>query len=108
MRRAVASSIAAAALLLPASAGASLAARAERIDRDYETRLLGPVDVRCFAKSPTVASCRGASRMRRPGEPPTYVWTDHVVKIGHRLVVKAGILEEHGTAVAAEAAWRSA
>jgi hypothetical protein len=95
-RRAAAPSIVAvAALLLPASAGASLAARAERVDRDYETRLLGPVQVTCWAESPTVASCRGESRMRRPSEPPTYVWRDHVVKIGHRLVVKAGILEEH-------------
>jgi hypothetical protein len=96
MRRGVAPSlIAGAALLLPASAGASLAGRAERVDRDYETRMLGPVQVRCWAESATVASCRGESRMSRPGEPPTFVWTDHVVKLGHRLVVKAGILEEH-------------
>ena len=96
MRRTVAPPlIAAAALVLPASAGASLAGRAERVDRDYETRLLGPVEVRCWAESPTVAACRGESRMSRRGERPTFVWTDHVVKIGHRLVVKAGILEEH-------------
>jgi hypothetical protein len=81
-------------LLAPASAAASLASRAERADRAYETKQLGPVEVECWAESRTVATCWGESRMRRSSEPPTFVWTDHVVQIGHRLVVKAGTLEE--------------
>jgi hypothetical protein len=95
MERAIVGSIVAASvLLLPASAAASLASRAERVDRAYEARQLGPVEVDCWAESPTVATCWGESRMRRSSEPPKFVWTDHVVQIGHRLVVKAGTLEE--------------
>jgi hypothetical protein len=93
MRPIVASIVAAALLLFPAGASASLASSAQRADRDYEAKLLGPVEVECWAGSRTVATCVGESRKRHSGE-PEYVWIDHVVKFGHRLVVKAGPLEE--------------
>jgi hypothetical protein len=93
MKPIVGSIVAAALLLWPAGASASLASAAQRADRDYETKLLGPVLVECWAVSRTVATCVGESRIRHSGE-PEYVWTDHVVKFGHRLVVKAGPLDE--------------
>jgi hypothetical protein len=93
MRPIVASILAAALLLCPAGASASLAPSAERADRDYEAKFLGPMEVECWGVSRTVATCVGESRKRHSGE-PEYVWTDHVVKYGHRLVVKAGTLEE--------------
>jgi hypothetical protein len=94
MKPIVVSIVAAALVLVPAaSASASLASSAQRADRDYEAALLGPVEVECWAVSRTVATCVGETRPRHSSE-PTYVWIDHVVKFGHRLVVKAGILEE--------------
>lgn len=93
MRPIVGSIVAAALLLFPAGASASLASAATRADRDYEVKFLGPVEVECWAVSRTVATCVGESRRRDAGE-PEYVWTDHVVKYGHHLVVKAGVLEE--------------
>jgi hypothetical protein len=93
MRPIVASIVATALMLFPAGASASLASAATRADRDFETQVLGPVFVECWAVSRTVATCVGESRKRHSGE-PEYVWTDHVVKYGHHLVVKAGVLEE--------------
>jgi hypothetical protein len=91
--RPIVASIVALALLCPAAASASLASSAQRADRDYETKVLGPVEVECWAVSRTAAACVGESRKLQSGE-PEYVWTDHVVKFGHHLVVKAGPLEE--------------
>jgi hypothetical protein len=93
MRPIVGSIVAAALLLFPAGASASLASSAQRADRGYEAQLLGAVVVECWAVSRTVATCVGESHKSHSGE-PEYVWTDHVVKYGHHLVVKAGILEE--------------